>query len=73
MLVHPAVASRFHLLDGIESFEAGLADPVTRARLDDFMSITDAPAPPQVDVRSDTAPGPHGPVPVRIYTPPGAG
>lgn len=73
MPVHPAVASRFHLLEGIESFEAGLADPLTRARLDEFMSITDAPAPPQVDVRSGTAPGPHGPVPVRIYTPTGGG
>ncbi|MGY1835986.1 alpha/beta hydrolase [Blastococcus sp. SYSU DS0510] len=73
MPVHPAVASRFHLLEGIESFEAGLADPVTRARLDAFMSLTDAPAPPQVDVRSDSAPGPHGPVPVRIYTPAGRG
>ena len=73
MPVHPAVASRFHLLEGIESFEQGLADPVTRARLDEFMSITDAPAPPQADVRSDTAPGLHGLVPLRIYTPTGGG
>ena len=72
MPIHPAIASKFHLLEGIESFEAGLADPATRARLDEFMSITDAPAPPAVDVRDDAAPGPHGPVPVRIYTPAGA-
>jgi acetyl esterase len=71
--IHPVVASRFHLLEGIESFEAGLADPTTRARLDEFMSMTDAPAPPAVDVRSDAAPGPHGPVPVRVYTPVGGG
>src|SRR3954449_659456 len=69
MPVHPVVASKFHLLEGIESFEQGLADPVTRARLDEFMSITDAPAPPAVDVRETAAPGPHGPVPVRIYSP----
>ena len=43
MPIHPVVASKFHLLEGIESFEAGLADPATRARLDEFMSITDAP------------------------------
>ena len=73
MPIHPAVASKFHLLEGIESFEAGLADPATRARLDEFMSITDAPAPPAVDVRDDAAPGPHGPVPVRVYTPAGGG
>ncbi|RZU32071.1 alpha/beta hydrolase [Blastococcus saxobsidens] len=73
MPVHPVVASKFHLLEGIESFEAGLADPATRARLDEFMSAADAPAPPQVDVRGDSAPGPHGPVPVRVHTPPGGG
>jgi acetyl esterase len=71
--IHPAVASKFHLLEGIESFETGLADPAQRARLDEFMSITDAPTPPAVDVRNDSAPGPHGPVPVRIYTPTGGG
>src|SRR3954454_19887914 len=73
MPIHASQSARFHLLEGIESFEQGLADPVTRARLDEFMSITDAPAPPTVDVREDAAPGPHGPVPVRIYTPPGGG
>jgi acetyl esterase/lipase len=67
--IHPSQASRFSLLDGIESFEAGLADPATRARLDEFMSMTDAPAPPAADVRGDEAPGPHGSVPVRVYTP----
>jgi acetyl esterase/lipase len=73
MPIHPSQSSKFHLLEGIESFEAGLADPATRARLDEFMSITDAPVPPQVDVRNDSTPGPHGPVPVRIYTPSGGG
>src|SRR5215212_2702317 len=67
--IHPVVASKFHLLEGIESFEAGLTDPATRARMDEFMSITDPPAPPTVDTRDDAAPGPHGRVPVRVYTP----
>jgi acetyl esterase len=71
--VHPSQSSRFHLLEGIESFETGLADPTSRARLDEFMSMADAPARPAVDVRMDSAPGPHGPVPVRIHTPTGGG
>jgi acetyl esterase len=71
--IHPSQASKFHLLEGIESFEKGMADPTTRTRLDEFMSITDAPAPPAVDIRDDAASGPHGRVPVRIYTPPGGG
>ncbi len=52
MPIHPAVASNLHLLEGIDSFEAGLADPVTRARLDEFMSHRGAPPPPAVDVRA---------------------
>jgi acetyl esterase/lipase len=71
--IHPSQASKFHLLEGIESFEAGLADPTTRARLDEFMSFGDAPAPPAVEVRDDAASGPHGRIPVRIYTPAGGG
>ena len=67
MPIHPVVASKFPLLDGIESFEAGMANPETRGRLDAFMSVTDAPAPPAVGVRDDVAPGPHGDVPVRVY------
>ena len=69
MPIHPAISSKLHLLEGIRSFEEGMADPVTRARMDEFMSISDAPAPPDVEVRDDEAPGPHGPVPVRVYTP----
>jgi acetyl esterase/lipase len=71
--IHPSQSSKFSLLEGIESFETALADPQLRPRLDAFMSITDAPTPPQVDVRDDSAPGPHGPVPVRIYVPTGGG
>jgi acetyl esterase/lipase len=71
--IHPSQASRFHLLEGIESFEAALADPELRPRLDAFMSMTDAPAPPAADTRPAEAPGPHGPVPVRVYSPVGGG
>ena len=73
MPVHSAVAANFHLLDGIPSFEAALADPVLRARLDEFRAHRGAPPPPDVAVRDDSLPGPHGPVPVRIYEPPAGG
>ena len=71
MPIHPDIASKTHLLEGITSFEAAMADPVQRARLDEFMSITGAPPPPQVRTRDDVVPGPHGPVPVRVYLPDG--
>ena len=38
--------------------------------MQEFDSWPGAAAAPEVDVRADTVPGPHGPVPVRIYTPP---
>ena len=71
MPIHPSIASKLHLLEGITSFETAFADPAQRARLDEFMSITDAPPPPVIATRDDTAPGPHGPVPVRVYSPAG--
>ncbi|WP_369252734.1 alpha/beta hydrolase [Geodermatophilus amargosae] len=73
MPIHPAISSNLHLLEGIESFEQGLADPEQRTRLDAFMSIAGAPAPPAVATRSASAPGPHGDVPVRVYEPEGGG
>ncbi|WP_448628339.1 alpha/beta hydrolase [Geodermatophilus sp. URMC 64] len=69
MPIHPAIASKLHLLEGIASFETAMADPVQRALLDEFMSITGAPQPPAVETREEAAPGPHGPVPVRVYVP----
>jgi acetyl esterase len=71
--IHPAIAANLPLIEGIESFEQGLADPEQRARLDAFMSIAGAPEPPVVGTRSASAPGPHGDVPVRVYEPAGGG
>jgi acetyl esterase/lipase len=71
--VHPSQASRFALLDGLTSFEAAMADPASRARLDEFMSLGEAPPAPDVHVRDTVAPGPHGDVPVRVYSPTAAG
>jgi acetyl esterase len=67
--IHPQIASKLHLLEGLTSFETAMADPAQRALLDEFMSITGAPEPPQVETRDEAAPGPHGPVPVRVYLP----
>ena len=69
MPIHPAIAVKLHLLEGVTSFDEAMADPAQRALLDEFMSITGAPEPPQVATRDETAPGPHGPVPVRVYSP----
>lgn len=71
MPVHPDIASRLHLLEGITSIQAALTDPGQRLLLDEFMSVTGAPEPPQVAVRDESAPGPHGSVPVRVYSPVG--
>ncbi|WP_138760783.1 alpha/beta hydrolase [Modestobacter altitudinis] len=73
MPIHPAIASKLHLLEGITSFEEAMADPAQRALLDEFMSITGAPQPPQVRTRDETVEGPHGAVPVRVYLPDGDG
>ena len=73
MPIHPAIAAKLHLLQGVTSFEEAMADPAQRALLDEFMSITGAPEPPQVEVHDAETPGPHGPVPVRVYSPDGDG
>jgi hypothetical protein len=55
--VHPDLASRFALLEGIASFEAAFADPAQRARLDEFFRVDGGPA-PEVATREPAAPGP---------------
>ena len=67
--IHPQIAAKLHLLEGLTSFEEAMADPSQRALLDEFMSITGAPEPPAVATRDDAAPGPHGDVPLRVYLP----
>lgn len=70
MSIHPALAERFSLLDGITSFDQAMADPVLEGRLHRFLQYPEATAPPRVPTREASAPGPHGPVPIRIYEPP---
>lgn len=66
MPVHPVMAAKFPLLDGVTSFERFVTDPAFRDR---FAQFTASPAgpPPAVDTRDEAVAGPHGPVPVRIY------
>ncbi|WP_026547421.1 alpha/beta hydrolase [Paenarthrobacter nicotinovorans] len=71
MPFHPDIAHRLPLLDGIPSLEAGLSDPSMRAQMEAFDAYPDAPPPPAATTRMVSVPGPHGPVPVRIYTPAG--
>jgi acetyl esterase/lipase len=63
-VLHPAIAAKLHLLDGIGSWEE-LADPQKAARMQEFDSWPGAASAPEVDVRADTVPGPHRGVPRR--------
>jgi acetyl esterase len=67
MPIHPAVASRFHLLEGLSSFQELFEDPALAAR----KATEEYPdyAVPAVATRMHEVPGPHGSIPVRIYTP----
>lgn len=69
MPFHPEIASRLPLLNGIPSIAQALEDPELLARLHAFDAYPDATQPPQVATDEVNIPGPHGPVPVRIYWP----
>lgn len=70
MPIDPVIAERLHLLEGITSFAEPAAVPEKQARVDAFMVISADYRPPRCSVRCDVVAGPHGAVPVRIYTPP---
>lgn len=69
-MIHPDVAARFSLLDGLTSMREAYGTPEGFERIRAYESWEPAAGPPSVDVRDDAAPGPHGRVPVRIYEPP---
>ena len=69
MPIHPDVTARFHYLDGLTSMGAAYSDPVLIQQIRQSETWDAAEAPPTVHTRGESAPGPHGPVPVRIYTP----
>lgn len=68
MSLHTAIAGKLRLLEGIASWQER-AHPAKAARMAEYDSWPAAAPAPDVDVRSGTAPGPHGDVPVRIYAP----
>jgi acetyl esterase len=67
MPVHPTVAAKLAPLADLPSWREVMADPTLRPRLDDFRIWPPAASLPTVDTKDDAAPGPHGPVPVRVY------
>jgi acetyl esterase/lipase len=69
-VIHPDVAARFPMLDGLPSMREAYGTPEGLERIRAYESWEPAEGPPPVDVRDDAAPGPHGRVPVRIYEPP---
>jgi acetyl esterase len=73
MPIDPFIADRLPLPEGIESFEEAFGDPEQRERLNRFTGHTASYLSPPVVVRVDTASGPHGDIPVRIYRPAAAG
>src|SRR5579862_9804224 len=66
MPIHSAMSSRFPLLEGVPSMQALMEDPQYAQVRAEFESHPDYQV-PDVSVRADAAPGPHGPVPVRVY------
>jgi acetyl esterase len=69
MPIHPDVAARFPLLDGLTSLHEAYTTPAGLAQIQRYETWEPEVGPPDVATRDDVAPGPHGPVPVRIYTP----
>ncbi|GLI00984.1 alpha/beta hydrolase fold domain-containing protein [Phytohabitans aurantiacus] len=64
----PYLAARIHLLSGLDW--DGIADPEARSRFDEYGRDPGEWTMPDVDVVDHAAPGPHGDVTVRVYTPP---
>src|SRR5580704_15948489 len=62
MPIHPAMASKFHLLEGVSSFLELFENPALADRRRAFEEHPGYDAPP-VATRMDEAPAPHAPVP----------
>jgi acetyl esterase/lipase len=72
MPVHPAFAEHLPLLAGLPSLAEvdWPPSPELLAAIETYQRATTAGGePPTVPTQADTAPGPHGPVPVRVYQP----
>ncbi|MET8978052.1 alpha/beta hydrolase fold domain-containing protein [Streptomyces sp. NPDC004539] len=68
MPLDPFLAGKTHLLSGL-SWEDAQTDPEAMNRLGEFFRDPGEWSMPGVEVTDRTVPGPHGDVPVRVYTP----
>lgn len=68
MSLDPFLAEKIHLLQGL-SWEDAESDPEAMARFIEYLRDPGEWSMPGVSVEDRTVPGPHGEVPVRIYTP----
>ncbi|WP_031064293.1 alpha/beta hydrolase fold domain-containing protein [Streptomyces sp. NRRL WC-3742] len=68
MPLDPFLADKMHLLDGLDRPDAH-SDPQSAARLREYLRDPGEWTAPDVSVEDRTVPGPHGRIPVRIYTP----
>ena len=73
MPIHPLVAEHLPLLEGLSPFAEAGDDLSFMLQLQRFAQALTFGEPPAVPVVEDAAPGPHGPVPVRVYRPDAAG
>src|SRR3954451_15666252 len=69
MPIHPDVAARFPLLDGLTSLHEAYTTSAGLAQIQRYETWDPEVGPADVATRDVDVPGPHGPVPVRIYTP----
>ena len=67
----PLIAERLALLDGVESTAPGQPSQAEYEKILAFFAPLPGYAPPSVRVSDREAPGPHGPVGVRVYEPMG--
>ncbi|WP_406221703.1 alpha/beta hydrolase [Streptomyces canus] len=72
MPLHPSISARLSLIEGLPSWQEALADPAMQLRMQEYRTWKAAPALPTVRSGDESVPGPHGPIPVRIYRPPHA-
>ncbi|WSQ14022.1 alpha/beta hydrolase [Streptomyces sp. NBC_01231] len=72
MALHPSISARLSLIEDLPSWRETVADPALQLRLEQYRTWEAAPALPSVGTSDESAPGPHGPVPVRVYQPPHA-
>jgi acetyl esterase len=68
--IHPQLAARFRHLDGLTSMREAYTTMAGLEKIRRFDNWEPATTLPTVTTRDMAAPGPHGPVPVRVYEPP---